>query len=252
MGFRILYRSASKFKYITQTIAKITDITPLMVNGSGLTVRTLSPDKTTMVSLNLPVSAFEEFECTGEYVVPVSSDELNKTVRRGTRNDMLEFTFEDGNRELKLSFIDTKLNVKRTFSVPIRDVAVDKLPEPKIKLTVSMRMLAEDFKSLLGDAKIAGDEVEFLASKDKVEVKSITPQREYYSLLTLDKPLISLNVEQESTATYAIDLLEASLKAVGAAESIMLEFGQGLPMRITFELPTGGTLVYIVAPRIKE
>lgn len=251
MGFKAVYRSASKFKYIVQTIARISDVAPISADDKGVHVRVLSGDKTTLISLDLPVDAFEEYECSEAYFIPVSSDELNKVVRRGTRNDMVEMLFESTERFLNVNLVDVKLNVKRSFKVPLRDIPEQKLPEPKLKLSVSMRMLTEDLKDLLRDVKVAGDEVEFSAFKEYVEAKCLTPQREYETTLRIDKPLISLAVEKPASATYAIDLLETALKATGASDVVTIEFGDQMPIRMTFELPTGGTLTYVVAPRVR-
>lgn len=251
MPFRALYKSASKFKHIVQTIAKTSDVAPIIVDDKGLHVRVLSSDKTTLISLDLPPDAFEEYEATEDYFIPVSSDELSKIVKRGTRNDAVELAYEGVERFLEVNLVDTKLNVKRSFRIPLRELPEQKLPEPKIKFSVSIRMLTEDLKDLLRDVKVAGDEVELLASKNHVVAKCITPQRTYETVLAVDKPLISLAVEKSASATYAIDLLETALRATGASDIVTVEFGDQMPIKMTFELPTGGTLTYIVAPRVK-
>ncbi len=250
MSFRALYPSASKFKYIAQTLAKIADEIPFTVNENGLFVKTLSPDKTTMISLNIPSLAFDEFECPEETTFIVSSDEFNRTARRGSRNDMVELVLERENRRLRMAFIDKKLGYKRTFYVQLKEGIIEKLPEPKLKLPAIVRMVSDDFKNIIKDAKIVGDEIEFVATSDKLEARTITPQKEYYNIMKPDRPLISLMVEEsEVRSTYGIDLLEITLKAIAASETVTLEFGSSMPMKVTFDVPGGGTLVYWVAPR---
>jgi len=252
MDFRAVYPSASKLKYIAQTLAKIASEIPFTANENELTVKVLSPDKTTMIILTLPSLAFEEYECSKEVAFIVSADEFNRTVKRGSRNDMLELTLEREYRRLKATFIDRKLGYRRTFYVPLREGVVEKLPEPKIELPVSVRMVSDDFKNIIKDAKIVGDEIEFIATQDKIEVRTITPQKEYYNILLPDRPLVSMVVrEAEVRSTYGIDLLEAALKATSASETVTLEFGSSMPMKIVFDVPGGGTLTYWVAPRAK-
>lgn len=252
MSFRAVYPSASKFKYIAQTLAKIASEIPFTANENGINVKVLSPDKTTMIILTLPSLAFEEYECSQEITFIVGSDEFNKTVKRGSRNDMLEFILEKEYRRLKMTFIDRKLGYRRTFYVSLREGVVEKLPEPKMELPVSIRMISDDFKNIIKDAKIVGDEIEFIATPEKVEVRTITPQKEYYNILLPDKPLVSMIVkEAEVRSTYGIDLLEAALKATSASETVTLEFGPSMPIKIVFDVPGGGTLTYWVAPRAK-
>lgn len=252
MSFRVIYPSASKYKYIAQTLAKIADEIPFTASEGGLLVKLLSPDKTTMITLTIPSLAFDEYECSEETTFIVNSDEFNRTIRRGTRNDMLEMILEKEYRRLRIAFIDKKLGYRRTFYVLLKEGVVEKLPEPKLELPVAVRMISNDFKNLISDAKIVGDEIEFIATSEKLEARVVTPQKEYYNIMKLDKPLISLIVENgEVRATYGIDLLEATLKATSASETVTLEFGSSLPMKLTFDVPGGGTLVYWVAPRAK-
>ena len=56
--------------------------------------------------------------------------------------------------------------------------------------------------------------------------------------------------EEKVKARYSIELIEATLKATPAAESLTIEFGNNLPLKLTFDLPGGSTLVYWVAPRV--
>ncbi len=247
--FKALYPSATKLKYIVQTLVKVVDEIPFVATPEGLFVRTLSPDRTTMIVLEMPASAFEEYECDGEEKFVVSGDELNRIVKRGTRNDLVELALEREQKRLRITFHDKKLNVERTFYVALKEATVEKLSEPKVDLTAEIRMLTDDYKNIIRDAKLVGDELEFIVEESKLTVQSITPQKEYYNVMELDKPLISISCTENVRSKYAIDLLEATLKATTAADTVTIELGSGLPMKLTFDLPEGSKLVYWVAPR---
>ncbi len=253
MGFRALYPAATKFKYIMQTIAKLLDEIPFTALPDGLEVRTLSPDKTTMIILRMPSTSFEEYELDEDrkvFVLP--ADELNKAAKRGTRNDMVEMVLEEDKHRLRLTFIDKKTSVQRTFYIPLREAVVEELGEPQVELSVEARMLTDDFKAIINDAKLVGDEVEFTTYEDRIEVKCHSAQKEYQAIFQVGSPLVSLDVRGTPPirSKYAIDLLKASLKATQTAESVVLEYGESLPMKLTFELPGGSTLVYWVSPRV--
>ncbi len=253
MTFRAVYPAATKFKYIVQTIAKVMDEVPFVATPEGLEVKTLTPDKTTMIVLKLPMTAFEEYEIAEDkktFVVP--ADELNRIAKRGTRNDMVELKLNEEQRRLEVNFIDKKTGIIRSFYVPLREAIVEELAEPQVELTVVIRMEAEDFKNIINDAKIVSDEVEFIAYDDHIEVISISAQKKYTGVFRIGDPLISLEVRGSTPvrAKYSIDLLKATTKATSAADTATLEYGEALPMRISFDLPSGGILVYWVSPRI--
>lgn len=250
--FRAVYSATSKFKYIAQTLVKVADIIPFLATPEGIIVRTLSPDKTTMISLTLPATAFDEYECDSEEGFLVSSDEFNRVIKRGTRNDILELTLERELRRLKIVFRDKKTGVMRTFNVQLREGSIEKLSEPKIELSATIRMLASDFKNVVRDAKMIGDEIEFITTKDKFIAVTETQQKVYRCIMELDKPLISLIVKKDEVrSTYSIELLEATLKAAMAANTLTLEYGDNMPAKIEFDMPGGGVLTYWVAPRAK-
>jgi proliferating cell nuclear antigen len=253
MAFRAVYPAATKFKYIVQTIAKVMDEIPFVATPEGLEVKTLTPDKTTMIVLKLPMTAFEEYELEEEkktFVVP--ADELNRIAKRGTRNDMVELKLNEEQRRLEINFIDKKTGVVRSFYVPLREAIVEELAEPQVELTVTARLEADDFKNIINDAKIVSDEVEFSAYEDHLEVVAVSAQKKYTGIFRVGDPLISLDVRGTAPirAKYSIDLLKATTKATSAADTATLEYGEALPMRISFDLPGNGVLIYWVSPRI--
>ncbi|ALL01087.1 DNA polymerase sliding clamp subunit [Pyrodictium delaneyi] len=253
MGFRAVYPAATKFKYIIQTIAKVMDEIPFIATQDGIDVRTLTPDKTTMIILRLPMVAFEEYELDEDkktFIVP--ADELNRIAKRGTRNDLVELKLDEERRRLEVNFIDKKTGVVRSFYVPLREGVVEEFSEPQVELTVTARMMADDFKNIINDAKIVSDEVEFSSYEDRIEVYAESAQKRYMGVLRVGEPLISLDVTGNTPvkAKYSIDLLKASVKATTAADTVTVQYGEALPMRISFDLPSGGTLIYWVSPRI--
>ncbi len=252
MVFRAVYPAATKFKYIAQTISKIVDEIPFIATPDGLFVKSLSSDKTTMIILQIPVTAFEEYQCDEDKVTfIVNADEFSRISKRGTRNDLVELELEKENRRLRLGFIDKKTGVTRTFYLELREGVVEDLGEPNVELPIIARMLTDTFKNALRDAKIVDEEVEIVAEgEEKLIIRSITPQREYHNIMERDKALISFRSSvDKARARYSLELLEATLKATTAAEALTLEFGEGLPLKLTFDLPGGSTLTYWIAPR---
>ena len=249
MRFRAVYPNATKFKYIVQTIVKLADLVPFTADEKGLRVVILSPDKTTMTILSLPAESFEEYEVSEKVEFHLASDELNRVAKRGSRNDKVELAAEP--ERFKMVFVDQKSGVTRSFYLQYREAVAEPVRELRLELPVMVRMLASDFKEILRDAKLVGDELIFSVEDGKLVVRSESQQREYTNIMREGSPLISLSCPegQEVSARYGLDALQAVVKAASAAEAMTLEFGKDLPMKLTFELPMGGTLVYWVAPR---
>ncbi len=248
--FRAIYPSASKFKYIAQTLAKIVDEIPFYAEPDALEVRVLSPDKTTMTILKIPSIAFEEYICEEETFFVVSSDEFNRIARRGTRNDLVILELDGENKMLKFMFKDKKTGIERVFLLSLKERVSERLPEPSIELAVSARMLSDDYKNIIRDLKIVGEEAIFMYKDEKLVIKSMAQQKEYEGVFEQDNPLITLTATVEKAlARYSIGLLEATLKAAAASKNVEIQFDTDKPLRVEFELPTGGSIIYWIAPR---
>ncbi len=248
--FRAVYPSASKFKYITQTLAKIVDEIPFYAEPDNLEVRVLSPDKTTMTILKIPSIAFEEYLCDEETFFVVSSDELNRIARRGTRNDVIVLEVDMENKVLKFMFKDKKTGIERVFHLGLKERVEERLPEPSLELAVTARLLSDDYKNIIRDLKIVGEEVVFMYREGKLTIKSSTQQKEYEGVFEQDNPLITLSsTVDQAVARYSVGLLEATLKAATASKNVEIQFDTDKPLRVEFELPTGGSIIYWIAPR---
>jgi len=248
---RIVFPKANKFKNITQVLTKLVDEAPLFLSETGLSSKSLSEDKTTMVILSIPAEAFEEIELEDNIAFKVNSRELHRIMRRGTRNDVLEMEVDRENRVLRVIFRDKKTDVVRSFELPIALEGIEEVGEPKVELPVRAEMMASDFKNLVGDAKLAGEEVEIKYSNKQIIVRAESPGRMYECVLKENQPLLSLSSDvDEASAKYGVDLLAAATRAATSSATVSLSFGTALPIRLHFELPDIGTLVYWIAPRV--
>lgn len=250
--FKAVFTAVPKFRYIAQTLAKITDEAPFYATSDGLEVKVLSPDKTTLTILKIPAIAFEEYNVDGEEFFVIGSDELNKIIRRGTRDDLLVFELDKENNKLKIVFRHKKTGMERTFYIDVKPRTPEQLPEPKLDLGVSFRILPDDYKQIIRDLKVVGEEAVFQYKNGKILVYSYAQQKEYRGEFSEGSPLsyVSATVD-EARAIYSVGLLETTLKPVQAATDIIVSFDTDKPMKIEFTLAAGGTLVYWIVPRIE-
>ncbi|MEM3926014.1 MAG: DNA polymerase sliding clamp [Desulfurococcaceae archaeon] len=249
--FKAIYPNASKMKYVTQAIAKITDEVPFYATTDSLEARILSPDKTMLTIFKIPSIAFEEFHVEGEEFFVVSSTELNKIVRRASRNDVLVLELDKENNVLKTIFRDRKIGVEREFQISIIPRPQETIPYLDIDLNVSVRMLSEDFKNIISDLKIVGEEALFIYDKNKLVISSIEQQKEYSCELVEGNPLLYIAASVEKArASYNIDMLAIAVKPASASKQVTISFDTDKPMKIEYELTGGGQIIYWLVPRI--
>ncbi len=250
MPVRVVHPAPTKFKYITQTLAKINDEGDLIFSLEGLIGYLMSPDKTSLAVLRAPVTSFDEYSVDEEVVLRVKTDELNKIVRRATRNDTLVFEYEPGTELLKIALEDRKTGIVRTFYTPVVRLESREVKEPKMEGKVKFTLMSDDFKSLIQDAKIVGDVLDLHATEDQVVARASGEEKEYEWIMKEGDPLISLTVTEESQSSYTINSLQALTKPTGASENVQVEFESNYPLKATFIFQNMEKLVIYVAPSI--
>jgi len=250
--FKATYASASKFRYITQALAKITDEAPFYATQEMFEACILSPDKTTMIILKIPSIAFEEYEVEGEELFTLPTSDLNKIVRRATRNDLLVFEYEKEKGLLRIGFRNKKTGVERSFYIEARSGALETIEELKLDLSVTARFLADDYKQIIRDLKLAGEEAIFHYKDAKLYILSRTQQREYRGEFVEGNPLSYLSsTVDEAKSAYSVGLLEATLKPIQSTKHVTLYFDTDKPAKIEFEIAGGGYMIYWIVPRVE-
>ncbi|MCE4624772.1 MAG: DNA polymerase sliding clamp [Desulfurococcales archaeon] len=247
---RVVYGAASKFKYVTQALAKINDEGIFFFTPEMLAANVLSPDKVTMAILKMPITSFDEFSVDEEIALLVRIDELNKVIKRATRNDNLILEYDTEQQMLSVSLADRKTGVLRQFEVTSTPLAEAKFKEPKAEFTVRAQMETDDFKSIIQDAKVVGDLIVFEAKEDMLIVEVEGEEKMYRWEMREGDPLIMLVVEEESKSAYTRQSLEAATKPTGAAETVKLSFSTDFPLQLEFTLPNGEKLVMYTAPSV--
>jgi proliferating cell nuclear antigen len=249
--FKLVYPNASKLKRVFQALVKISDEIPFFVKMDSLEVKVISPDKTLMTIYRAPSIVFEEFTVDSEESFIVSGTELKKAVKRAARNDVAVFELDRENGILKFTLRDKKTGLERELAVPLVPKPVEPPPEIQLDLSVTFTMLSQDFRNIVGDLKLAGDEVHFIYEAGKITIISTEQQKEYRCDLVEGNPLILLSsLVEKSRATYSVDLLVEAARAASVAKNVTIAFDTGKPMRVEYDIGDGSKLIYWLVPRV--
>ena len=250
MSFRLVYGNASKFKYIAQTLAKISDEGVLSVGMDSLKVWIMSPDKTSMGILDSPSLSFDEFSVEEETRLLIRMDELNKIVKRATRNDEIVMEYKPEEQVVEVVLRDRKSGVDRAFIIPVIPPSPPEMKDISMEATATFTLMADDFKAVIQDVKTVSDVMVFEADEDKVVVSASGEGRDYRWVMREGAPLIDLQVEEPTKSSYSSQAMEVSTKPVGAADNVRVSYATDYPMKIEFTFPNGEKLYLYVAPTL--
>lgn len=247
---RFSYGAVTKFKYVTQTIAKINDEALLIASSEGVTIWLMSPDKVSLAVLRIPATSLDELDVEGEVKYVFRTDELNKVARRASRNDILIVESSPETGGLMLTLQDKKTGVTRSFYITSREEPSEEYREPKLEHTTRFTLSATDFKLIVQDAKAVGDTITFKSQENELRVLVSGEGKEYEWVMKPGAPLLDLEVEEPSESSYSRQVLESASKPTGAAEDVRVAFASQHPMRIEYTFPNGEKMLVYIAPSI--
>ncbi len=248
--FRLVYGLPTKFKYITQTMAKINDEGILEITVDSVKAWIMSPDKTSLAILEMPSMSFEEFNVEEEAKFVLRTDEFNKIVKRATRNDEVVLQYNVEEQALEVELRDKKSGFSRKFLVPIIAGAQQEIKELKIETTARFSMMSDDFKALIQDVKVVGDILELEATPEAVKARAQGEEKEYEWIMKPGEALLDLEVDEEAQSSYSRQALEVATKPVGAADTVKIGFASNYPMKIEFTFPNGERMDLYIAPSL--
>lgn len=243
---------SADFKKIVQVLTKISDEAPLKVTHEGLTCRVLSEDKTTLTSVVLSSTMFEDIEVEETQTFKVKTKDLVNVAKRATRNDVTEIALDRANRMLIITLKDKKTGAERQFEIPVSFEVEGEVGEINLNYPVTFELLADDFKEVLSDLKLVGDEVKITYSGGQVRFTSESVGRAYEVIMEQDRPLIYLSASEEPVSSvYAVDLLVPTMRVASASSVVRISFGESVPIQLKFDVKEGqGSITYWLAPRM--
>jgi proliferating cell nuclear antigen len=112
-------------------------------------------------------------------------------------------------------------------------------------------MLSQDFKNIVSDLKLVGDEAIFTYEAGKITIISTEQQKEYKCDLAEGNPLIILSsTVEKARSSYSIDLLVEAARPASATKNITISFDTSKPMKVEYDIGDGSKLIYWLVPRI--
>ncbi|UNQ72787.1 proliferating cell nuclear antigen (pcna) [Infirmifilum sp. NZ] len=245
---RFTFPDAREWRYIIESLATIVDEANFVATPEGLTLRALDPGRIAMVDLYMPAGLFEEYSVEAETKIGVVLDDVNKVLKRAKSDDKLIFEVGGGRLTIILQG-----RAERRFRFPLLDIAGQELPTPKLNFTVAAKMLSDTFRDALKDASLVSESVRLKAEDETLYVSARSDKGEIESKFTIEAgSLLEIDVKEQAEASYGIDFLEKIVsKAYRVSDIMTLKFATNMPLEMTFDIAGGGTLKYLLAPRME-
>ncbi len=243
---------AKTFKAILDAIAEMVEETSFKATPEGIRLRNMDTSRSAMITVDLPKEFFESYEVEEEEIIGLQLTDLRKLLQRAGASKLhLDTTKKDGRMQVKL---EATGRGTRSFGVPLIRVVGEDLPDPKVPFKAKVKLIASLLDDAIKDCAIVGDTVAFTANKEDFNVTANGDDGEIkveFSEATNSLLSIELKDGMSQRTTYTISFLQSMMKAADASDIVELQYGQALPVRMDFDLPTKGSISYFLAPRIE-
>jgi proliferating cell nuclear antigen len=245
--FRLKTFNGRALKGFLSAASVVVDEATFQLSPEGVWLRALDPSKVAMVELELPKSAFEEYECSEVAKLCINLGQLLKVLKRNVRDEAVELKVEA--EKLKVTLTGRCV---RSFTMPTLQPTEEEPSEIKAQLTVKAVVDVEALRQAIEDAELAGGEtVTVHADGDKLAFNATGAVTN--AVIEFEKgsdALISLEAAQPAEAAYALNHLAGIVKEASTlSEVVSLEFAIEMPLKM--EIQRDGRLTFYLAPRIE-
>ncbi|MBC7120443.1 MAG: proliferating cell nuclear antigen (pcna) [Candidatus Methanosuratus sp.] len=248
--FKAVLAESKVWKNIIDSVSTLVEEGVFVADQSGIKLRAMDPSRVAMVDLDLPKGAFESYECAGEIPIGVNFEDMKNVMRRAGSNERLEI--EKGEDESRLK-IRLKGKTTRTFSMPLLDTGKEELSVPRIPFNVTVKAPASTITEAIKDAEVVSDFVRMTVEDSQMRITASGDRGEVEVVITKESgELLSVEVKEPSQALYSLNYLSKMMIAASLSEIVAIMFSKDMPLRLDFNLSSGGKIVYYLAPRMES
>src|SRR5881296_607155 len=263
--FKATMNDARLFRNLLGAISSLIEEADFTAGPDGIKLRSMDPSHIAMVDFEWPRTAFDSCESTANTKLRLSVSNLLKLLKRTRSEESIEVVFDDTNKKLNITLKD---KIVRKFITPTLEPSTEEVPTPKVPFSARVKLTAASLRDIIDDAQAISDNVKLEVEPDKFLIKAtgelssvaIEMDKGSDAILEIDlRPETDPKTGQPAAtitparATYNLNYLGEIIRAgSGASEVTSLEFSTNMPIKVEFEMPQQGRLLYYLAPRIES
>ncbi|MCQ5362795.1 MAG: proliferating cell nuclear antigen (pcna) [Candidatus Verstraetearchaeota archaeon] len=247
--FKAVLADSKIWRNIIESISTLVEEGVFIADPTGIRLRAMDPSRVAMVDMELPKTSFDSYECTEEVPIGVNFDDMKNIMKRTGGNEKLELEKLEKEARLKIRF---KGKTSRTFSLPLLDLGKEELSVPRISFLATVKLPASTLMDAIKDAEVVSDFVKITAEDERLRVTASGDRGEVEVEITKDSgELLSIELKESAHALYSLTYLSKMMVASDLSDIAILMFSTDMPLRLDFNLPNGGRIVYYLAPRME-
>jgi proliferating cell nuclear antigen len=218
----------------------------------GIQLRSMDQAHVAMIDFEWQKTAFDEYTCPKPTKIRVNIATMLKLLKRVGGDEILEMLYDEKTRKLNLTL---RGRIMRKFTMPTVDPVQEEVPTPKITFNSKVKLTTSAFRDMIDDAQAVSDKYVELETTPEKLTAAATSELGSSALIELYKGsdlLFEIEVKEPSKASFSLNYLSAITKAgASASEIVTVEFSSRMPIRLKFDVPRQGQLLYYLAPSLE-
>jgi len=243
MKFSATIKATKELKTAISSIQGFMEEATFVVNKDGIKFRGLEPSHVRYLEVTFPVDKFIKFEIADELKFTIRPHEFLEVIKRAKDGEEITLEIEKDNSPFNIH-----IDGKKHFTLSLIAIEQD-APVPNFKFQSKTVMPYSDFSDYIKDIAVVGYNfiIETNEGKMKLSGKGDAGKAE----IETECKVIQTQ-EGILKSEYTIEFLTEAIKTFGTAfESITVETGQEMPLRLTLESPDMGSIQYVQAHKSK-
>ncbi|BCU70238.1 DNA polymerase sliding clamp [Stygiolobus caldivivus] len=236
---------AVNFSFIFKTLTEFMEETTLQLDQDGLKIKGIDPSRTVLIDVLIPSGYFETYEIEGETKVGVKLEDIANILDTATKNDSVSIDIE---QDKVLFQLDGEY--ERTFTLPVFSSADAEIPEIKLEFPFKATMLTATFADLVDELEETGSDIMKFKSEEGKLLIIVEGDLASASIeLSKDNGGLMDSEGSDAESTYSVEFIANTTKMRKPSDTVNIEFGTQLPLKLRYNLPQGGYADFYISPR---
>ena len=235
-------KATKEFKTCFSAIQALLEEATFDVTEEGIKFKGLEPSNVCFISVDFPKDKFVKYDCGGDTKFTVRTNEFLEIMKRAKNDEELTFEMDD-----KINALQIYIGGKKHYVVPLLSMEKE-APKTNFKLQSKTTLNFADLSDYVKDIKVVAEN--FVVETDGTKLK-LSGKGDGGNVNVDVEGDVTQNEDGDLRGEYTLEYLFNMIKTIsGGFETVILEHGNNLPLKLTFDSETTGTLVYVQAPKV--
>lgn len=240
------------FKNLLDTLKAVLSEANIIISDKGWKISAVDSHKHAYVHLFMEASSFQFFHCKQRMVIGIDMDQLHKSVKGNSTNDLISFIVRNEEPKIfEVSYENSQTGEKTIDRLPIRT-----LQEYNIRDTIEFKVAAEIsshvFQKLCRDMIAqSADFIEIMVKRNKLTfINKNGPTTKIKEIPLPNHPMQdgeSQPVQEEASGIFSLKFLKYFTKAASLSPKVKLYLKDYCPLLCEYSVSGLGTLRYMLS-----